>query len=169
MGIGQGYASPHTHTAAPVKAAFVDKKRPNMLSKRVMIVDDYDPTIELLAEVLESEGYTPICHTEECLSVTCITDARADLLILELGLGEPNGMLQLLHDLRQHPSTWALPVIVNSTDDQLLAELADELSDLSCAAVSKPFDLEVLLRLVGTCLSRGANEARADLLSELAD
>lgn len=121
-----------------------------MVGKRVMIVDHYDATVELLVEILKSEGYTPISCCLECLNAARIADAHADLLILELGLGSPATMLQLLHKLRQHPSTQALPVIVNSTDDQLLAQLAEELRQLGCIGVAKPFDVDGLLTLVGT-------------------
>jgi DNA-binding response OmpR family regulator len=124
-----------------------------MASKRVLIVDHYDATVDLLAEILQSEGYTPICCGQGGLNTNWIADARADLMILELGLGNPSDMLQLLRELRQHPSTAALPVIVNSTDDQLLARLAEELRGLGCVGVSKPFDVDGLLMLVGTRLA----------------
>jgi DNA-binding response OmpR family regulator len=126
-----------------------------MSSKRVMIIDHYDATVELLVEILRGEGYTPICGNYEHLNTSCIADARADLLILELGVGNPLDLLQLLHDLRLHPSTVALPVIVNSTDDQLLARLDEELRELGCVAVAKPFDVDEFLTLVDTRLPIG--------------
>ena len=131
-----------------------------MSTKRVLIVDHYDPTLDLLVEVLKSEGYTPLCYPDEFLSAACIGDARADLLILDLGLGDPFGVLQLLRDLRQQPNTWALPVIVNSTDERLLEGLAEELRELGCIALSKPFDLERLVSAVSASLGRGRERNR---------
>ncbi|HEU5102821.1 MAG TPA: hypothetical protein VFU22_27555 [Roseiflexaceae bacterium] len=131
-----------------------------MVSKRIMIVDYYGPTVDLLVEVLKGEGYTPIRSSRECLSVDCIIDARADLLILELGLGYPSTMLQLLRDLRRHPSTLVLPVIVDSTDDLLLAQLDEELRELGCVSVAKPFDIDILLSLVDAGLALGCEQSQ---------
>jgi DNA-binding response OmpR family regulator len=124
-----------------------------MSSKRVIIVDHYDATAELLVEIFKTEGYTPICCSHECLDVADIAGAQADLLMLELGPGNPSNMLELLRELRQHPSTAALPVIVNSTDDRLLARFTAELRELGCVAVAKPFDVDELLTLVGMRLA----------------
>lgn len=126
-----------------------------MTSKRVLIIDHYDPTLDLLVEVLKGEGYTPLRYSGECLNSRCIGDARADLLILDLGVGEPSGVLLLLRGLRQQPDTWALPVIVNSTDDHLLDYLAEDLRELRCSVLSKPFDLEMLVSMVSASLDTG--------------
>jgi DNA-binding response OmpR family regulator len=141
-------------------SAFQTEQRPTMSSKRVMIVDHYDATVDLLAEIFKSEGYTPIGCRYECLNVASIADAQADLLILELGLGNPVDMLQLLRRLRQHPSTEMLPVIVNSTDEQLLAQLAEELRDLGCVGVAKPFDVDGLVTLVEAYLANGCEQGQ---------
>ena len=131
-----------------------------MSSKRVMIVEHYNATEDLFVDILKSEGYAPICCPGEDLNATCILDAQADLLILELGLGSPSDILLLLRNLRHHPSTSGLPVIVNSTDNQLLERLAEQLRELDCFAVSMPFDLEELLALVGTCLAVGCERGQ---------
>jgi len=126
-----------------------------MTKKRVLIVDHYDATLDLLVELLKSEGYTALRSSGERLSAGCIGDAQADLLILDLGLGDPSDVLPLLRDLRQRPTTWGLPVIVNSTDEQLLEHLAADLRELRCAALSKPFDLDTLMALVREYLDTG--------------
>ena len=126
-----------------------------MIAKRVLIIDHYDATLDLLVEVLKNEGYTPLCYFGNSLSAAHIDDADADLLILDLGVGDRVGVLKLLHDLRQRPTTRALPVIVNSTDDRLLADLEEDLSELDCTTLLKPFDLETLISLVSTSLGTG--------------
>jgi DNA-binding response OmpR family regulator len=131
-----------------------------MTEKRVLIVDHYDATLDLLVELFKGEGYTALRSSGERLSAGCIGDARADLVILDLGLDDPSGVLPLLRDLRQRPNTWALPVIVNSTDEQLLEHLAEDLRELRCAALSKPFDLETLMALVRACLDPGRERSR---------
>lgn len=123
-----------------------------MCMKRVVVVDQDQATAELIAEFLKSEGFAPLGYPEWPASLASIDDAQADLLILELGPGDPNSTLHLLGALRRRPGTQALPVIVNSTDDRLLEDLAGELHDLGCAALAKPFDLNQFLALIGMCL-----------------
>jgi DNA-binding response OmpR family regulator len=131
-----------------------------MIAKRVLIVDHYDPTLDLLVEVLKSEGYTALRYSGECLSAAYIAEARADLLILDLEISDPDGALLLLRALRHQPNTWALPVIVNSTDDRLLGRLAEELRELNCTALSKPFDLGMLVSVVSASLDTGRERSR---------
>jgi DNA-binding response OmpR family regulator len=126
-----------------------------MIAKRVLIIDHYDATLDLLVEVLKSEGYTPLRYSGGSLNAGCIREARADLLIVDVGVGDSSDVLPLLRALRQQPSTWALPVIVNSTDERLLASLAEDLHELRCTALSKPFDLDMLVAVVSASLDAG--------------
>jgi len=74
--------------------------------------------------------------------VAFIEQAQAHLLILECGLGDPGPTLALLGELRRNAPTRALPVIVDSTDNRLLARLAEPLRELGCVGLAKPFELD---------------------------
>jgi len=129
-------------------------------SKRVIVVDHDDATSQLIAEILEYEGFAPLCCSSGLLSVENIKQAQANLLILELGLGDPSAALDLLGELRRNVHTLALPVIVNSTDDRLLKRLAEPLRDLGCVALAKPFELDDFFLSISLCLAPGRSQTQ---------
>jgi DNA-binding response OmpR family regulator len=129
-------------------------------SKRVIVVDADTETTRLMAELLRSEGYAPLCYPTWLLSVECIEHAQANLLILELGLGDYSVALELLGELRRNCHTRALPVIVDSTDDRLLQRLAAPLRELGCAMLSKPFDLDDFFSVINACLDTGRSQVQ---------
>jgi len=128
--------------------------------KRVIVVDNDTETSKLMAELLRSEGYAPLCYPSWLLSVASIEHAQANLLILELGLGDPHGALDLLGELRRNCRTRALPVIVDSTDNRLLERLAEPLSALGCLRLAKPFELDDFFASVGVCLDTGCTQSQ---------
>jgi len=126
-----------------------------MHSNRVMVVDHDESTTELIADLLKSEGLAPLCCSASLLSVACIEQMQANLIILDLSLGEPSAALDLIGELRRNPPTRALPVIVNSTNDRLLEQLAEPLRDLGCIALPKPFELDDFFSAIQVCLDAG--------------
>jgi DNA-binding response OmpR family regulator len=110
--------------------------------QRVIVADQDVETVRLIAELLKDEGYTPLCYPSWILSMECIAQAQANLLILELGPGDPSAALDLLAELRGHSYIHLLPVIVISTDERLLARMAQSLYDLGCITLAKPFELD---------------------------
>jgi CheY-like chemotaxis protein len=87
--------------------------------------------------------------------VACIEQMQANLIILDLSLGEPSATLDLIGELRRNPLTRTLPVIVNSTNDRLLEQLAEPLRDLGCIALPKPFELDDFFSAIQVCLDAG--------------
>jgi CheY-like chemotaxis protein len=126
-----------------------------MHSNRVIVVDHDESTTELIADLLKSEGLAPLCCSASLLSVDCIEQMQANLIILDLSLGEPSAALDLIGELRRNPPTRALPVIVNSTNDRLLERLAEPLRDLGCIALAKPFELDDFFVAIQVCLDAG--------------
>jgi len=131
-----------------------------MPDKRVIVVDQDTETTQLIAELLKDEGFAPLCYPTWLLSIRCIEQARADLIILELGLGEPDAVLDMLGELRRNLGTRALPVIVDSTDEGLLERLAEPLRDLGCVVLAKPFELDDFLSSVRISLDRSRSPMR---------
>lgn len=129
-----------------------------MHSKRVIVVDHDTETTQLIAELLKDEGFVPLCYATWLLSVVSIEQSQADLLILELDPGDPSAVLDLLGELRRNLPTRALPVIVNSTNDQLLNRLAEPLCDLGCVLLAKPFELDNFFSLINVCLDRESSQ-----------
>jgi DNA-binding response OmpR family regulator len=135
-------------------------KQTGLHTKRVIVVDHDSETTELIAELLKSEGFAPLCYPTERLSIACIEQAQANLLILELGLGDSSAALDLLAELRRNSHTLALPVIVDSTDDRLLDQLAEPLRDLGCVMLAKPFELDDFFSSISVCLDTGRSQTQ---------
>ena len=129
-------------------------------AKRAIVVDHDAATTDLIAELLTSEGYAPVCCAVWPINLAFIEQAQAQLLVLEFGLGDPSAALDLLSELRQNPHTCALPVIVNSTDDRLLERLAEPLRALDCVVLAKPFDLDDFYSLISLCLEAGHSQTQ---------
>jgi len=98
----------------------------------------------------------PLCYASWLLSVPTIVQAQADLLILDLGRGASSATLDLIDELRRNKHTHVLPIIVNSTDERLLAQLAMSLHDLGCMTLAKPFELDDFFSSIQTCLDSGS-------------
>ena len=123
-----------------------------MHGQRIFVSDHNHEVSELFAEILSGEGYRVWLDTPTELSVQRIRAALPDLLLIELLPNQPVPTLNLVEQLRTHPATVNLPVLVSSTDYFLLKRLAQPLGTLGCQLLMKPFTLETLLEVVRAAL-----------------
>jgi two-component system OmpR family response regulator len=142
---------------------------------RVLIVEDDTRISSFIAKGLRAEGYT--CDVVESVEAAepliARSDARPDLMLLDLGLpGEDGGML--LTRLRGRGD--ALPVIVLTAR----SEVRDRVRGLDAGAndyVVKPFAFDELLARIRACqrtaqqpssTELAVDDLRLDLLSKVA-
>lgn len=123
-------------------------QRDDVLSSRILVVDDEDANIELLETLLAREGFGQVVSTTDPLRVAGLVDAfEPDLVLLDLKMPGLDGyaVLEQLARTRAHDD-W-LPVIVLTADPTRSARhraLALGAKD----HLTKPFDtLEVALRV----------------------
>ena len=67
------------------------------------------------------------------------------LVLLEVNSVSIGEGWRILDQLRAHPSTAHIPLIVCSTEPHLLRAKAVWLADMRCDTLEKPFDLDTLL------------------------
>lgn len=119
------------------------------MDTRTIVVIDNDAAIRaFLHDLFVEEGYTPICITDSAISVTAIQQAQPDLIMLDLCRAGSDATLRLVAELRAHPNTSDMPILVSSTDQRLLAEVHDVLTNLNCLALAKPFSIHRLLEIL---------------------
>lgn len=118
----------------------------------IALVNDDEDFLELLTELLESEGYRATCHVDG-MAWTSLRRERPDLILLDLRPQRRDETWALLERLRGDPALAALPIIVCSADYPFLQERAARLRGLGCATIAKPFDLDELLDLIATALA----------------
>lgn len=112
---------------------------------KIIAVDHDRAILDLIEEMLLSEGYDVQSYLENSVDVERIQQARPDLVIIDLRRMDANITLLLLKRLRRHPATSAVPVIVSSTDRHLLCELDVPLRHLGCLTIVKPFEIDEFL------------------------
>jgi DNA-binding response OmpR family regulator len=110
------------------------------MSKKILIVDDSSDTLDLLKEALEQEGYdvTALPYIENI--ITSISQYQPDLVMLDFLLSGINGG-ELCHQLKTHPLSSHIPVIMLSGYPRVLESLGNYGTD---EFIAKPFDLDNL-------------------------
>jgi len=116
-----------------------------ILGARILIVDDQEPNVSLLTQLLTEAGYTHIASTMNPLEVCALhRKNRYDLILLDLQMPGLDGF-QVMEGLKTNVADDYLPVIV------LTAQPGHKVRALKAGAkdfISKPFDLvEVKTRI----------------------
>jgi len=117
----------------------------DILGARILIVDDQEPNVSLLEQLLSEAGYTCVASTMNPKEVcTLHRRNRFDLILLDLQMPGMDGF-QVMEGLKTNDADAYLPVIV------LTAQPGHKLRALQAGAkdfISKPFDLiEVKTRI----------------------
>lgn len=121
-----------------------------------IFVVEHERTLgELIARILEEEGYAAQWEVEAPETFEHIRRARPALIILDLafmGGSTPLAERGLLDALRADPVTAAIPVLATATSQQLVEEAAA--SYTTRATLSKPFNVDDLLGRVRAALEQ---------------
>jgi len=118
---------------------------PDILGARILIVDDQESNVRLLARLLAEAGYTRVESTQDSSEVCALHRRNAyDLILLDLQMPTMDGF-SVMEALKTNEHEDYLPVIV------LTAQPGHKLRALQAGAkdfISKPFDLvEVKTRI----------------------
>ncbi len=122
----------------------------------LLVVDDDAEIVELLTRYLGRHGFDVIAAGSAAQSRSVVESRRVDLVLLDLGLPDEDG-LSLLRHLQ---GTWRGPVIVVTGR----GEAVDRVVGLELGAddyVAKPFDFRELLARVRSVLRRAQPAADA--------
>jgi len=119
--------------------------RPDILNASVLIVDDQEINVSLLAQMLGEAGYTRVASTMNPREVCALhRKNRYDLILLDLQMPGMDGF-QVMEGLKTNEDDGYLPVLV------LTAQPGHKLRALQAGArdfIAKPFDLiEVKTRI----------------------
>ena len=117
----------------------------DILNANVLIVDDQEPNVLLLEQILRDAGYACVTSTMDSRAVVELhRNNRYDLILLDLQMPELDGF-QVMESLKTIETDGYLPVLV------ITAQPGHKLRALQAGAkdfVSKPFDvLEVRTRI----------------------
>ncbi|MCD8739909.1 response regulator [Mucilaginibacter roseus] len=120
--------------------------------KNILIIDDQPEMLELMTDVLTPEGFTvtALLYTDNIVQTVNIH--QPDIVLLDHLLAGINGG-ELCREIKMHPLTASLPVILLSGYPRLL----EAFGDYGCNAfIPKPFDLDELITTINNCLDKSA-------------
>ena len=124
----------------------------DILNANILIVDDQEPNISLLTQMLNEAGYINVSSTMQPQEVCALHRKNCyDLILLDLQMPEMDGF-QVMEGLKTNHADAYLPVIV------LTAQPGHKLRALKAGAkdfISKPFDLlEIKTRIYNMLVVR---------------
>ncbi|PJF27436.1 MAG: DNA-binding response regulator [Phototrophicales bacterium] len=127
----------------------VTLRQPQPITRQILIVEDDEDTAEVVTAIMSQAGYTVMAVDRGQVALHEIHNAPPDLVLLDLGLPDMNG----LEVLRQVRANSLLPLIVLSG----YTEERDKVNALEAGAddyLAKPFSPEELVARIGALLRR---------------
>ena len=116
------------------------------MQHRVLVVDDHPPTVRLIQNALEQEGFSVITATNGAECLIAVHQDSPHVVILDVIMPVMDG-LQTLRVLRENEATKTLPVIVLSVRDSD-QDVLDGWRIGADLYLTKPFKLDDLLAAV---------------------
>src|SRR3712207_5863045 len=112
----------------------------------ILVVDDEQDIRELVAGVLEDEGYAPRTAADSSEALAALADRRPSLVLLDVWLqGSKLDGLQLLEEIkRRDPSLPVLMILGHGNLDTAVSAIGQGAVDF----IEKPFEAGHLLHLV---------------------
>ena len=129
------------------------QQRPDDHQPCVAVIDDDAAIRVIMREMLQDTGYRIMLWDGLEDPLAFIDRCQPDLIIQDVRLGQSLAIWTLLDHLAELPAVHAPSVIVCSADRDFLRTHGQTLRDRSCAIVEKPFDIEVFIDAVESCLA----------------
>ena len=120
----------------------------------VVVMDDDEGLLALMAAILEAEGYAVEVRKQWEGAVELVRQVRPQLVILDVVFGrEPMGWC-VLESLKAHADTAAVPVLICSANHRSLQEHGGLIARQGAPGLQKPFDLDSLLDATAEMLGK---------------
>ena len=136
----------------------------NLNKQKILIVDDTLGNVELLASLLQQEGYQVKSLMDSELVLAEVKQFPADLILLDIMMPNLDGY-QVCQQLKQNEETSEIPVIflsgINSLSDKVKA-----FSTGGVDYITKPFQLPEVLARIKTHLTIGSLQKNLQIRNE---
>ena len=125
------------------------------VSKRVLLVEDFEDSRFSLSKLLEIEGYEVLEATDGAEAVNIALSAKPDLILMDLSLPVIDGLSATKkireHESQSHDSVYRVPIIALSAHD--LTDFHTRARDAGCTDyVAKPIDFDALMVIMSKYL-----------------
>src|SRR5438445_2937939 len=135
-------------------------RRASLASKRIVIVDDYEESCKLLAEILSST-YECSYTSDSMSAVNLINEKKPDLILLDYKMPGLLGV-DVCREVKENEATKNTPIIFVSgaaTIDERIKAFETGADDF----ISKPFHVKELILRIKARLSEKEPEVAAEL------
>jgi CheY-like chemotaxis protein len=113
--------------------------------QHIFVINGAPEFLDLVRELFQEEGYNVTTTNFVPRSYDQIAALQPDALIVDIVLGQSAGW-ELLERLHAEAATSGIPVLIVSTDPQLLERAQEQAARYgSHRVLGKPFDLEAML------------------------
>jgi DNA-binding response OmpR family regulator len=122
--------------------------------KTILVIEDTKDILDNLTEYLELEGYEILGANNGKKGVALAREFIPDLIICDVLMPEMDGY-EVLHLLLDTAATYEIPFIFSTS----MSETVDRAEALKLGAndyIVKPFDMELLLKMVKTWIKSGS-------------
>ena len=116
------------------------------MAGHVLLIEDEPNIIEAIRFLLSREGWTVNTHSNGATAVQTVHARKPDVLILDVMLPGRSGY-DILRDLREHPDTTTLPVLMLTARGQSRDREMAERAGVN-AFMAKPFSNAEMLAAV---------------------
>jgi CheY-like chemotaxis protein len=120
----------------------------------IAVIDDDQPLLELMAEVLDERHWTMLAVQDAASAVEALRHARPDAVLLDVRFHGRQRGWDVLEQLQAESDTRMIPVVVWSGDVHRRDERWAWLADHRIPVLSKPFDLDEMY----ACLDQALDE-----------
>lgn len=123
---------------------------PDSITGRILVVDDERPILMTLEALLERHGHQVRLAPTAAAGLAAIKQAPPDLVLLDLGLPDADGLETLGQIHREHPTV----MIIILTAQDSLSNAIESIKLGAFHFISKPYAAEELLSLIGRALEQ---------------
>ena len=109
-----------------------------------------------MEELLTEEGYRAIVSLNTAEAYKIILREHPDIVILDIPIMAPDAAWTMVNMLHLNPVTRSIPILICSTNTQLMREAISELQAIGCETLSKPFQLEAMVAKIRKLLGAAA-------------
>lgn len=139
----------------------IDKYVTNLAGKAVLVIEDDEPTSELMARLLLKEGYEVTCARNGKLALDCVEEETPELILLDLMMPEMDGF-QFVAELRKHDKWRHIPVVVVTAKTITAADLLMLGGSVSGIVEKGSVDYTALLARINDLIGSADNNNRDD-------
>lgn len=134
-----------SHEVVPIQSSTTSASEDD--KPTILIVDDEESIAELLADLLCDEGYRVIVARDGATALACARSAQPAMVLSDCMMPGLDGM-QFVREMRRHPATRGIPVVLMSSARPTMLRLPD------VPFLEKPFEIDDVLALVAQCARR---------------